>query len=403
MGGPLDGIRVLEVANWVAAPATAALLADMGANVIKVEPPRGDPWRGYHAPEQDSSGPFSGNYAFEVDNRGKRSITLDLKHPQARKVAIKLADACDIFVTNLLPRRRKRFGLDYQDVSSRNPRVVYLSFSGYGDRGPEGDRLGMDFGAFWARSGIMGLMGEPGAPPILQRGGMGDHTASLAMVAGVFAALYERERTGHGQEVYGSLFNVALWVLSTDLQVALLTGRNPSRRPLRTQTPSPITNWYLTRDDKWLILESPNPDPYWARVCAALGQTDLARVPEYSTTEGLLAHCTELIALFDQIFATKTRDQWGLLLNENQVIWAPIQDLTEVIDDPQVKDNGYLADLEHPALGSYRTVNTPIGFGKSEARARGPAPELGQHTEEVLLEFGYSWDDITGLREAGAL
>ncbi|MFQ5934368.1 MAG: CaiB/BaiF CoA transferase family protein [Dehalococcoidia bacterium] len=402
MGGPLDGISVLEVANWLAAPATAALLADMGAEVVKVEPPQGDPWRHFLARSLGFATEFDINYAFELDNRGKRSITLDLSKEKATEVVLGLAEKADVFITNLVPRRLERFRLRYQDLSPRNPKLIYLSFSGYGDRGPEKDRLGFDYAAFWARSGIMSLVGEPDAPPAIQRGGMGDHTSCLAMAAGVLAALFERERTGKGQEICGSLLNIGLWVLGSDLQAALIARENPARHA-RTAAPMPMWNSYRTKDDKWIMLVNPSPDPYWPRVCAALERKDLGENPEYNTIEGLMEHCQELVAQFDETFATKTKDEWGRILDENGVIWAPVQEIKEVMSDPQVQANSYLTTVEHPTYGKYQTIDTPIRFRSSEVRARGPAPEIGQHTEEVLLENGYSWEEITDLRDQGVI
>ncbi len=392
----LDGIKVLEIANWLAAPAAAALLSDLGADVIKVEPHRGDPWRGYRAGDPV-------NYAFEQDNRGKRDIALDLSHPRSQEIVHKIAKGVDVFVTNLLPRRRRRFGVTYEDLKAINSRLIYVSFTGYGEKGPQYDRLGMDFGAFWSRSGIMNLMGWPGEPPILQRGGMGDHSTSLGLLAGVLGALYYRERTGEGQEVSGSLFGTGLWVIGADLQRTLVNGRDAERRPYRHENESPITNWYQAKDGKWLILENPNPCPYWQRTCRALGLAHLENVPEYSTVEGLLEHCVELNALFDKIFATKTLDEWAPLLDENQVIWAPIQNLLEVAEDPQAEAIGAFETLEHPEFGEYRTINFPVKFSATENGARGPAPETGQHTEEVLLEYGYSWEEIEGMKGEGVI
>ena len=392
----LDGIRVLEIANWLAAPAAGALLCDLGAEVIKVEPHRGDPWRGYRLGDPE-------NYAFEQDNRGKRGIALDLSKPGSREIVHRIAKTSDVFVTNLLPRRRERFGVTYDDLKGLNSRLIYLSFTGYGEKGPMYDRLGMDFGAFWSRSGIMNLMGWPDEPPILQRGGMGDHSTSLGLLAGVLGALYHRERTGEGQEIWGSLFGTGVWVIGTDLQRTLVSGRDAVRRPYRHENLSPITNWYQAKDGKWLILENPNPNPYWQRACRALGLPDLENVPEYSTVEGLEANCVELNALFDRIFATKTRNEWAPLLTENEVIWAPIQNLLEVSGDAQAEAIEAYETVEHPEYGEYRVINFPVKFGATENGARGPAPLVGQHTEEVLLEYGYSWEEIEGLKDEGVI
>ncbi len=401
MGAPLDGIRVLEVANWLAAPATGALLADMGADVVKVEPPRGDQWRYFRLTSLGFARDFATNYAFELDNRGKRSITLDLSKEEARGVVLKLVEGADVFITNLVPRRLERFRLRYQDLSPLNSRLIYLSLTGYGDRGPEKDRLGFDYAAFWARSGMMSLVGEPDAPPAIQRGGMGDHTSCLAMAAGVLAALLERERSGKGQELSASLLNIGLWVLGFDIQTALITRENP-KRPPRTAA-NPMSNSYRTKDDKWIMLINLRWDPFWGRLCTALGRPEMADDSRFSTFEGLMEHATTLVGQFDEIFATKTRAEWGRILDANDVIWAPVQDLMEVLDDPQVRANSYLTTLEHPTHGPYETLDTPIRFRRSEVRARGPAPEVGQHTEEVLLENGYTWEEITGLRDRGAI
>ena len=401
MGGPLEGIKVLEIANWLAAPATAALLADMGATVVKVEPPDGDPWRQFRPSTMGYSIEPDVNYAYELDNRGKRSLTLDLTKNEAREVVLKLLETSDVFITNLVPGRLDRFRLKYEDLSPGNPGLIYLSLSGYGDQGPDKDRLGFDYTAFWARSGIMSLIGDPEGPPMLQRGGMGDHTSCLAMAAGVLAALFERERTGRGQEIAGSLLNVALWVLGSDVQTALIARDKPVLKP-RTDRMA-MWNSYRAKGDKWLMLVNPNRDVYWPRVCAALGRTDLVDDPRFQSIEGMTEHANELVDIFDEIIATRPRDEWGRILDEHQVIWAPVQDLNEVMKDPQVKANGYLTTLDHPVLGQYETIDTPIRFKTSEVRARGPAPEIGQHTEEVLLESGYSWKQINEFRDQGVV
>ena len=401
MGGPLEGVRVLEVANWLAAPATAALMADMGAEVIKVEPPDGDPWRHYRLKSDGSVPDFAINYAFEIDNRGKRSIVLNLSKNEAREVVHELARNADVFVTNLVPARLDRYHLNYEDLSTGNSRLIYASFSAYGNNGPDKDRLGFDYSAFWARSGLMSLTRESDTLPVLLRGGMGDHASCLALIAGILAALYERERTGKGQELSASLLNVGLWVLGCDLQLALVERHNP---PIDSRsTRSPIFNNYRTKDGKWLMLTNPNPDVYWPKVCAALGHPNLVDDPGYQTVEQIIEHSSELVALFDGTFATKTLNEWARILDQHEVIWAPVQELTEVIKDPQIEANKYFTTVEHPIVGEYETIDTPIRFKSGEVRAKGPAPQIGQHTEEVLLEHNYTWDQISALREVGAI
>ncbi|MSQ27631.1 MAG: CoA transferase [Dehalococcoidia bacterium] len=399
---PLNGIRVVEVANWLAAPAAGALLADMGAEVIKIEPPSGEPWRHFQMESMGYDGPFPINYCFEVDNRGKRSVALDIGIPTGREAALRLIDSCDVFLTNLVPARRERFGLSYPQLSQRNPRLVYLGFSGYGPEGPDRDRLGFDYTAFWARSGIMSVVGEPGETPALLRGGMGDHTTAPLLALGVMAALFERERSGLGQEVTGSLLNTGLWVLSSDVQAALVTQQAP-RRIKRTDSPNPIWNSYRAGDGNWFLLVMPTPDPYWPKVCAAIGRPDLGLDPAYATLALRRERSPEIIALFEQVFVSMPLAEWGRRFDAAGIIWAPVQTLDEVITDPQVRANGYFTTVDHPTHGPYETLQTPLKFSRSDVRARGAAPEVGQHTEEVLLEAGFTWDEITGLRESGAL
>jgi crotonobetainyl-CoA:carnitine CoA-transferase CaiB-like acyl-CoA transferase len=401
--GPLDGIHVLEVANWLAAPAAGAVLADMGADVVKVEPPNGDPWRGFRV------GAYVGyehdlpvNVAFELDNRGKRGMTLDLENEAARSVLTRLASSADVLLTNLTPERATRFGLVYDDLSRVNPRLIYGHFTGYGVEGPDANRLGFDYAAFWARSGIMGLLGEEGRTPPLQRAGMGDHATSTMIACGVLAALFERERSGRGQIIHFSLLNSGLWVLGADVQIALASRKDPVRHDPAAPA-NPIWNTYRCADGAWLMLVMVQPDPYWPRVCAAIGRPELAEDPRYGSLEGRARHSRHLVQLLAETFASATRAEWGKRLDDHGLIWAPVQTLTEVVEDPQVHANGYFTTVDHPSLGSLEMIDSPFRFGRSHVTARGAAPELGQHTEEVLLEAGYSWDEIVSLREQGAL
>jgi len=401
--GPLDGIRVLEVANWLAAPAAGAVLADMSADVVKVEPPQGDAWRGFRISayvgyEHD----FPVNVAFELDNRGKRSITLDLEKNEARSVLRRLAGDADVLITNLTPARAARYEVDYEALTQENPRLVFAQFTGYGVEGPEADRLGFDYAAFWARSGIMGLVGEEGRTPPLQRGGMGDHATSTMIACGILAALFERERSGIGQQINFSLLNSGLWVLGADVQIALQSRKDPVRHDPAAPA-NPIWNTYRCADGAWMMLVMVQPDPYWPRVCAAVGRPELAEDERYNTLEGRARHSRELVKLLADAFISDSRAEWGRLLDEHGVIWAPVQSMSEVVEDPQAHANHYFTTVPHPSLGSLEMVDSPFRFGRSRVTARGPAPEIGQHTEEVLLEAGYTWDEIGALREKGAL
>ncbi len=402
---PLDGIRVVEVANWLAAPAAAALLADMGADVIKIEPPSGDPWRSYDLNALGYPGTFAMNYAFALDNRGKRGMTLNLDHPDGSLIAQRLAASADIFITNLIPRRVERYGLDYRSLAAGNPRLIYAHFSGYGAAGDEQNRLGFDYAAFWARSGIMSLVGEADGLPPMQRPGMGDHATSTLLMGAIMTALYVRERTGVGQELSASLLNSGLWVLGVDVSAALVSGGSPPKHD-RTRPANPIFNTYRASDGRWLMLVMPTPDAYWPKVAAALGNAariTLTTDERFASFAGRREHSAEIVRLFDEIFAGGTREQWAGRLDAAGCIWAPVQQVGDAVLDAQARAIGAFIEVNHPTHGRYETLDTPVRFNGSRVGVRGPAPELGQHTEEVLLEQGYDWEAIAGLRESGAL
>ena len=389
------------MATWVAAPSTCAMLADLGANVVKIEAPEGDPYRGYVAlPGEEQQPPLSP--PFQMDNRGKRSLTLNLSRPQARQIARRLIDGADVFVTNMVPERLQRYGLTYAQLCRRSPRLIYANLTGYGTKGPERNRLGFDYAAFWARSGIMGMLGEPDATPPPQRPGMGDHTTSMLIVAAIALALYVRERTGRGQEVQVSLLNTALWVLGMDLQTALVAGHPPAKTSRRAVA-NPLWNFYRASDDHWVMLVMLQADRYWSSFCQAIERPDLENDSRFVDIKSRGKNNTDLIAILDEVFVARPRDEWGRRFNDAGLIWAPVQTVEEVLSDPQVRANKYLARFDDPTLGPVRTVATPIKFSETPSSVRGPAPEIGQHTEEVLLELGYDWEDIIRLRESGAL
>jgi crotonobetainyl-CoA:carnitine CoA-transferase CaiB-like acyl-CoA transferase len=402
MDGPLNGIRVLEVANWIAAPAAATLLSDLGAEVIKVEPPEGDITRGLRTDAGRLSAPPPPSAGFQLNNRGKRSICINLREPEGRAVVHMLAGKADVFIANLTPQRLAQFELDYETLSGDNPRLIYAAVSAYGARGPEKDRLGYDYTAFWARSGIMSLVGDRDAPPVVTRPGFGDHTTALALAYGVLVAIFDRERTGKGQEVQTSLLNTAMWVLSSDIQAAL-NGGSPAPKHARVQPRNPLQNPYQTSDGHWLQINMPAADRYWPRFCEATCLESLRDDPRFATLGSRQEHSAELVPLIDAAFASKTRADWAEILDRYDLVWAPVQSVDEVVVDPQVRANDWIATVEHPSLGPVETIATPVQFGCSNVEIRGPAPETGEHTEEILLEMGYSWEAIGSLRESGAV
>jgi len=401
MSGPLDGVRVLELGIWVAMPAAAAVLADWGANVVKIEPPDGDPLRGLAAtglvPFQPDVNP-----TFQLDNRGKRGIVLDLRTPEGRDVAHALVRRSDVFISNIRLQKLAALGMDYATLRTVNPRLVHATLTGYGAAGPERDRAAFDYAAYWARSGIMASLGEPEGPPPTQRPGMGDHMTGLGMAGAIAAALYARDRTGSGQEVRMSLFHAGLWMLGSDVQVALTTGycHTPGGRQA---APNPLFNFYRTRDGRWLHLIMLQPDRHWRQFCETLALTDLVDDPRFATAPVRFQHCRELIALLDPIFARHTLAEWAETLDRGGCYWGRVQTVEEVAADPQAEAIGAWATVVLPDGQEIRVVSSPVGFGETPAAVRGSAPELGQHTEEVLLEAGFGWDDIARLKDRGVL
>jgi crotonobetainyl-CoA:carnitine CoA-transferase CaiB-like acyl-CoA transferase len=402
MTAPLEGIRVLEVANWLAAPAAAALMADLGADVIKVEPPEGDVFRAFVLASMGYTHEFAGNYAFEVDNRGKRSVTIALDRPGGPALVRRLAEGVDVFLTNLVQPRREKYGLTFEDVRAANPRIVYASFSGYGTRGPDLGRPGFDYAAFWARSGLMGLLGEPPSPPPLCRGGQGDHTTALNLLAAVLAALRLRDRTAEGQHVEVTLQGTGMWTLAGDLSAALVAREQPTRH-VRTQPANPIWNSYQARDGLWILLVMPQPDPYWPRFCAAIDRPEWGSDPRYDSLAKRRSESAALTAAISARFAELDRAEWARKLDAQGLIWAPVATLPDVIDDPQVREMGWITELEHPTLGRFETLGTPFKLYGADVRPRGPAPSVGEHTFEVLEALGLDDEELARLAQDGVI
>ncbi|MDA0264414.1 MAG: CoA transferase [Chloroflexi bacterium] len=404
MAGALEGLKVLEIANWVAAPSACAILADMGAEVVKIEHPEtGDPVRSVDVSAQGIVQYSSGvNTVFELLNRGKRSVAVDLGDPQGQEIVQKLAAQSDVVVTNLTPHRQERYRLRYEDLSGLNPRTIYLALTGYGTEGPERDRSGFDYAAFWARSGIMASLGEDGGPPTQQRPGMGDQTTSLALTAAIGMALYERERSGQGQRIDCSLLHTGMWVIGCDVMAALKT-QAPVNRVARKDVGNPLANFYQAADGKWLQLVMIESERFWDGFCAALGLKEIADDPRFSSHVSRGQHNGELVETIEDRFALESFDHWAARLDEQGCIWAPIQTVDQVVDDPQVHANGYTATLTHLEEGDFKILTPPVKYSRTPGKAASAAPELGQDTETTLLELGYTWDDIIALKEQGAI
>ena len=389
----LEGIRVIEVTQWVAAPAAGALLADWGAEVIHIEHPvRGDSMRGL-----SNVGGMGVDWLFELDNRNKKSVTLDISKKEGQAVLYRLLERADVFITSLRPSDLVRYNMEYPVLSKLNPRLIYASLTGYGRKGPQSEKRGYDITAFWAHSGFMASLREPDRAPIFPRGGMGDHTTSIAMACGIATALFARERTGVGQEVDVSLYNTGVWVLSVDMSCALATGEYPQLRK-RSETPA-MTNVYQTKDDKWIYFAHLQQDPYWSAFCRALGLEHIEKDEKFTSMEGRMMNNDELFALVEAAMSKRTMAEWKPILDSYGLIYALAQDAADIAKDEQAWVNDFFTTAEHPTLGSVKLVANPIKLSKMPSSIRTTAPQFSQHTEEALLEAGYSWDDIARLKE----
>lgn len=397
---PLEGIKVVDLTTWMFGPACAATLGDWGADVIKIENPEtGDVFRWFltNIGIDDSELPIS---LFGLDNRNKRGMAIDLKQPEGRDIVYKLVEDADIFVSNIPTEALRRLEMNYSSLSAINPRLIYAHASGFGDKGPDANKPGFDATAYWARSGLMAGIAVGGQPPVLQQfPGIGDQVSGLALFGGILLALYNRERTGRGQQVDLSLLGVGTWVTSSAIQFVLSTGEEPPRHT-RDQITNPLINHYRAKDDKWLMIVCLPDEPYWSPLCKALQREVLEHDPKFSTRDKRLENNVELIALLDEAILAKTVDEWGKIFDEHGIVWTHIpSSFKEVAQDPQVLANDHIVEVEHPSFGPTKIVTTPIRLNKETPQIKKIAPELGQHNEEILLEIGYTWDDIAKLQD----
>ena len=403
MVAPLEGIRVVEVANWLAAPSAAALMADLGADVVKVENPVGDAWRatlmrGQKAdfdPQTDVDAPF------ELDNRGKRGVALSLERPGASDVVKRMVAEADIFITNLTAPRIARYDLSRESLQTINPRLIYVVLTGYGTRGPDNAKTAFDYSAFWSRSGIMSLIGEPGGPPMPCRPGQGDHATALNLLSGTLAALRLRDLTDEGQYVEVTLQRTGAWTIGSDVSAVLITEQQPQRID-RVQPGNPLFNSYETADGRWLMLVMPTGDRYWRPACRALDREDLSADERYATLLGRAEHTAELTSEIAATLRSRTLEEWIPRLDAEALTWAPVAELPELIEDPQMEEMNAWSVIEG-SEGRFRTLNTPFEIEGADVGPRGPAPKTGEHTHDVLREIGLSDEEIAGLAASGAL
>jgi crotonobetainyl-CoA:carnitine CoA-transferase CaiB-like acyl-CoA transferase len=395
----LKGIRVVEVSSWLFVPAAGAVLADWGADVIKIEHPvTGDPIRGLTNAEANGA---LMNPNTELPNRGKRSVGLDIAKDEGRAILYRLVESADVFLTNFLPDARQRLGIDVDDIQTRNPCVVYALGTGQGSVGPEAECGGFDLASAWARGGAAYQMTPEGGEPPNQPGSFGDLSGGMNLAGAVAAALYRRERDGYAPAVEVSLYATGMWWMAQ----AITAGAVGVTREFRTRRNpfNALVNYFPTRDGRWLCLVFLQADRWWPDLCRHLGRPDLVDDPRFADAEARNNHVEECTQVLDEIFATRTLAEWRVHLATLEGVWAPVLSPAEIGEDPQALANGYLPEVDKGDGRVYRGIASPVRFGRSPIGALAGAPEHGQHTEDVLLDLGLGWDDIETLKTQGVV
>lgn len=396
MSGILDGLKVIDCGSFIAAPMAATLLGDFGADVIKVESPTSpDPWRTVHHNPGMPESPQA--YGWMLDDRGKRSLALDLAQPRGQEALHRLVAQADVFVTNYPFAVRRKLALDATRLRALNPRLIYASFTGYGETGAEADKPGFDLTAYWARSGLMHMVrADAQTTPARAIPGLGDHPSAVSLFAAIVLALYQREHTGQGTQVDSSLLANGLWAIGTMAQAALCDAKFVPRPP-REELPNPLSCYYRCRDGRWLVLALVNEVRHWPAFAACMGHPEMIDDPRYATRAERCRRSVELIALFDRVFATRDRDDWRRIFDEAGLVFEGVTEMEDIPRDRQMRDAGVLVPFDgEQAL----TIHSPFNVAGSEkTRPRRP-PELGAHSDAILREAGYDAAAIAELRQA---
>ena len=397
---PLQGLRVLDLASFIAGPVATTVMGDYGAEVIKIEPPgEGDPQRKLGQAHSVPQHPV--NFCWHLVNRNKRSVVLDLKHPEGRAAFDRLLATADVMVVNFPLKVRERLRMRYADVKHVNPRLIYASMTGYGESGPDAEQPGFDSTALFARSGLLDGLTYEGGPPAFSLPAQGDQMTGMNLFAAIAMALLHRERTGEGSEVATSLHASGLWSNAILAQGALL-GAFVAPRPPRTKPRSALANQYRTADGRWIQLTIVREDKLWPELCKAMERTDLMDDPRFKTQESRRAHAPDLAALLDPIFASRPWLEWRERLRRHEITFGLLGILRDVPDDHQAVANG--AVVASTAADMPRTISAPIRLSfAAETTAPGPGPDYSAHTDEVLAELGYAEDEIRKLRDARAI
>jgi len=394
-----SGLKVVDFSSFVAGPATAVILSDFGADVIKVEPPNGETWRmGNKIPPQ----PFAEEpYQFHLNNRNKRGMSLDLKSPDAGKILERLVKWADVFIVNTPHPARKKLKLEYEDVERWNPRLIYADLTGYGEHGPDANLPGFDITAYWARSGLLSMTRDAGAPPTWPVGGSGDNATALGLFSAIVTALYRRERTGKGAHVTTSLLAEGVWSASVSIQAAL-SGAKFYGLHDRAHPANAALNVYRASDGTWFMLIVDTPKKYQT-VAEAIGRPDILTDPRFADPKKLAENRPQLTAILDEVFGAQSMAHWYEVFSRLPVVFAAVRGPEEVIKDPQLQANNIVVPLEGAGEKMKLTISSPIqvhGVTKVPAKR---APKIGEHNEGILKDLGFAPNEIEGLRTSGVI
>lgn len=397
----LEGLKVIEYATYMAAPGAGGILSDWGAEVIKIEPPKGDPIRNFF---RTIGTDIQDNPVFDFDNRGKKSIVIDTSTAEGQDLIRKMVSEADVFLTNVRPGGLERSGLDYDSLKSLNPRLVYCSLTGYGLEGEDANRPGFDIASFWCRTGVASLTIPKGTDPYALRTAFGDHTTSISAAAGILAGLFEAQKTGKGRLVEASLFRTGLYALGSDFAIQLAFGKIASTKG-RYEQSLPITNFFKSSDDHWICIVARQGDVDWVPLCKALDMEQYAEDERFTSAKARRANQRVIVELMDEGFAKYTKEEMAIRLDEQAIAWSPVQTLGEVAKDPQAHAAG--AIVQTPSAkgdgSTYASPASPVRFPGADDGPKGPSPRMGEHTKSVLADLGLSSDEIEALIKAGTV
>jgi crotonobetainyl-CoA:carnitine CoA-transferase CaiB-like acyl-CoA transferase len=399
----LEGLKVIEMATYVAAPAAGAMLRDWGADVTKIEPLNGCPMRRFFE-GMKSNVPIEGNPIFTLDNRGKKGITINTSDQKGADIVRKMINDADVFLTNVRPQSLESAKLDHKTLMKINPRLIYCSLTGYGLEGAEKNKPGFDIAAYWSRSGMAHLTQRKGEEPLPIRTASGDHITAISTVSGILAALYERGKTGVGKLVETSLVRTGIYSIGSDMALQLKFGRVPSTKN-RDQQINPLFNFFKTKDDRWICLSPRAGGDYdMPKVVRAIGKEEWLNNDKFNSNQARRENAGEFIKEMDKAFSNHTLSEWGNKLDAEDLVWSPVQNLKEVSMDSQAIASGAFSEVEDQDCSeSYKTVSSPVRFHNSDDGPKGPAPKLGQDNFKVLNELGIGNNEINSLIDEGVV